>query len=117
MSAALRASGTEFREEKDITAIEFTNSKVHKYHPDFELPNGVIIEAKGWFKTADRTKHLAIKYQHPDKDIRFVFSNPNTKIGKQSKTTYAMWCERHGFKYSHGTVPKEWINERPSNKN
>jgi hypothetical protein len=102
-----------FKEEKDIAAIEYRNLKVKKYHPDFELPNGIIIEAKGWFKTADRTKHLCIKYQHPELDIRFVFNNPNAKLNKKSKTTYAMWCEKNGFKYAKGLVPRAWINEPP----
>jgi len=100
-----------FKEEKDIPAIEYRNLKVKKYHPDFQLPNGILIEAKGWFKPVDRNKHLCIKYQHPELDIRFVFSNPNAKINKGSKTTYADWCNKNGFKFSKGTVPKEWIIE------
>ena len=57
-----------------------------KYTPDFFLPNGVIIEAKGFFKPSDRRKMLAVKNQHPDLDIRFVFQRNNT-ISKFSKTT------------------------------
>jgi len=100
-----------FKEEKDIEAIEYRNLKVKKYHPDFQLPNGIYIEAKGWFKTQDRTKHLCIKIQHPELDIRLVFSNPNAKLNSRSKTTYAMWCERNGFKYAKGLVPGVWIAE------
>jgi hypothetical protein len=83
----------------------------HSYTPDFVLPNGIIIESKGRFVVEDRKKHLLIKKQHPDKDIRFVFSNANSKIRKGSKTTYAMWCDKHGFKYSNKTIPQEWIDE------
>lgn len=80
------------------------------YTPDFILPNGVIIETKGQFLTADRKKHRQIREQFGEKyDIRFVFSNPNQKIGKKSKTTYAMWCERYGFLYAKGEIPKEWL--------
>jgi hypothetical protein len=104
-------SAVGFKEEKDIAAIEYRNLKVKKYHPDFELPNGIIIEAKGWFKTQDRTKHLCIKAQHPELDIRFVFSNPNAKLNSKSKTTYAMWCEKYGFLYAKGFVPQAWIDE------
>lgn len=100
-----------FQEEKDIDAIPYTQSKDRKYHPDFRLENGIIIEAKGWFKSADRQKHLCIKYQHPDLDIRFVFSNSRNKIGKKSHTTYAMWCENNGFKFADKFVPAEWIKE------
>jgi hypothetical protein len=103
---------TLFEEEKDIDAIPYTQSKDRKYHPDFRLPNGIIIEAKGWFKSSDRQKHLCIKYQHPALDIRFVFSNSKNKIGKKSSTTYAMWCERNGFKYADKVVPAAWIKEK-----
>lgn len=82
-----------------------------RYTPDFVLPNGIIIETKGRFVTADRQKHILISKQHPDLDIRFVFSNPKTRISKASPTTYAMWCDRHGFEYAKGSVPIEWTQE------
>jgi len=109
VSADLLARGVEFKGEKEISAIEYRNLKVKKYHPDFQLPNGIIVETKGWFKTADRSKHLCIKHQRPELDIRFVFSNPNTKISRKSDRTYAMWCERHGFDYAKGAVPQAWL--------
>lgn len=87
-------------------------AKEHRYTPDFILPNGIVIETKGRFVTADRQKHLHVKACHPDLDIRFVFSNPNTRIGKKSNTTYAMWCDKHGFKYAAKLVPKEWLKEK-----
>ncbi len=109
--ALISEIGFDFEEEWELDAIEYAQNKSHKYHPDFRLANGIYIEAKGWFKTADRQKHLAIKYQHPALDIRFVFSNPKSKIGKQSATTYAMWCDKNGFKYAKGTVPESWLRE------
>jgi hypothetical protein len=85
------------------------------YTPDFYITNRsgkqIVIETKGRFVTADRQKMLLVKEQHPDLDIRMVFSNPNTRISKQSKTTYGMWCERHGFPYAAKVVPEEWLNE------
>ena len=82
------------------------------YTPDFILPNGVIVETKGQFQTADIKKHRIIREQHGSKfDIRFVFSNPNQKIGKKSKTSYAMWCERYGFKWAKHEIPTTWIKE------
>jgi hypothetical protein len=87
-------------------------AKYSYYKPDFILPNGIIIEAKGQFLTADRKKHKLIKDQFGSKyDIRFLFSNSKTKIGNKSKTTYAMWCEKLGFKYCDLTIPQSWINE------
>ena len=81
------------------------------YTPDFLLPNGIYIESKGRFVTSDRQKHLLIKQQHPDLDIRFVFSNSKTKISKQSKTTYGDWCQKNGFQYADKLIPTSWIKE------
>ena len=86
-------------------------AKPSTYTPDFVLPNGIIVETKGLFKTEDRQKHLLIKDQYPDLDIRLVFSNSKTKIGKGSPTTYAMWCESKGFKYADKWIPREWFEE------
>lgn len=85
--------------------------KKRTYTPDFKLPNGIIIETKGRFVTADRLKHLWVKDQHPHLDIRFVFSNPNAKLYKGSPTTYAAWCEKHDFKYAAKLIPKAWLAE------
>ena len=85
---------------------------VHKYTPDFILSNGIIIEAKGLFEPDDRKKHLLIKAQYPHLDIRFIFSNPRNKLYKGSKTTYADWCVKYGFKYASKTIPLSWFKER-----
>ncbi len=97
----------EYEEKK----IKYEVYEVRTYTPDFELPNGIIIETKGRFVVADRKKHLLIKKQQPNLDIRFVFSNSRAKINKGSKTTYGMWCDKHGFKYADKLIPEEWINE------
>lgn len=87
-----------------------TPVSLHTYTPDFHLLDfGIIIETKGRFLPADRTKHKAIKRQNPDLDIRFVFSNPNAKLNKGSKTTYADWCDRYGFKYSKKRIDQKWL--------
>lgn len=85
----------------------------HTYKPDFKLPNGIYIESKGWFLPEDRKKHLLIKEQNPDIDLRFVLQSPNGKIYKGSKTTYSQWCEKNGFKWAKKEIPTEWINEKP----
>ena len=46
------------------------------YTPDFVLKNGVMLEAKGHLSPDDRRKMLAVKKQHPELDIRFVFQAP-----------------------------------------
>jgi hypothetical protein len=84
----------------------------HYYTPDFLLPNGIVIETKGRFTIEDRKKHLLLKEQYPEIDLRFVFTNSKGKIRKGSQTTYAMWCERNGFEYADKLVPKDWILEK-----
>jgi hypothetical protein len=103
-----------------VGSVEYEQEKLrytkpessHTYTPDFKLPNGIIVETKGRFVTADRQKHLLIKAQHPQRDIRFVFSNPNARISKTSETTYAAWCEKHGFQYAKKAIPDAWFKER-----
>ena len=80
-----------------------------KYTPDFFLPNGVIIEAKGFFKPRDRSKHLAVKEAHPEIDVRFVFQRNNT-LSSKSKTTYGDWCDKHGFQWAiFPDIPSDWF--------
>ena len=117
-------SGLEERiaEQLDQLGVEYTYEKVklkyirpaseHIYTPDFVLANGIIVETKGRFLLADRMKHLMVKKHNPDLDIRFVFSNSNARISKTSKTTYAMWCRKHGYLFADKTIPEEWLNER-----
>lgn len=85
--------------------------KKRKYTKDFILPNAIVIESKGRFVSEDRAKHLLIKAQHPDLEIRFVFSNPKQRISKASKTTYAMWCDKNGYTYSKSLTPVAWLQE------
>nr|CAI9750376.1 endonuclease [Autographiviridae sp.] len=84
----------------------------HTYTPDFVLPNGIIVETKGVFEVEDRKKHLLVKSQYPNLDIRFVFSSSKTPIYKGSKTTYATWCNKYGFKYADKWIPDKWLRER-----
>lgn len=116
IAQALEASGLikgkGFRYEPCRIPFKKPSTTAH-YKPDFILENGIIIEGKGRFASADRQKHLLVQVQHPGLDVRFVFSNPNTRIGKGSATTYAMWCDRNGFKYAKGSPPVEWLKEPP----
>ena len=84
--------------------------KPRTYTPDFYIEEGdFYVETKGRFFATDRTKHLLIKEQHPDIDIRFVFLNAKNKLDKRSRTTYAQWCEKNGFLYSEKRMPEEWM--------
>jgi len=83
-----------------------------KYTPDFVLKNGIIVESKGIFDVEDRKKHLLIREQHPELDIRFVFSSSRAKLYKGSKTTYAEWCEKNGFQFADKLIPSAWLKEK-----
>ena len=109
ISKQLEEAGVPFKYEK--FKIKYSLNEVRTYTPDFELTNGIIIESKGRFVVADRKKHLLIQKQHPELDIRFVFSNSRAKISKVSKTTYGDWCDKHGFLYADKLIPVEWIKE------
>lgn len=107
----LDSFGVPYTYEK--TKVSYVTPAVeHKYTPDFVLSNGIIIETKGRFLTEDRKKHLLIKQQHPELDIRFVFTRSKTTISKQSKTTYADWCTKNGFQFADKTVPVPWLSEK-----
>lgn len=84
-----------------------------KYLLDFECPNSIILEGKGWFKTAaERQKYIHIRDSNPGIDLRFVFQDANKPIYKGSKTNYAKWATDHGFLWcTKGRVPPEWIEE------
>ena len=81
----------------------------HKYTIDFTLPNGILVETKGRWVIEDRKKHLLIKQQHPELDIRLVFQSAKTKIRKGSKTTYGDWCDKHGIVWAEKNVPESWL--------
>ena len=98
----------EYETEKVPYIIPASN---HTYSPDFKLPNGIRVETKGRFVAADRKKHLLVKAQNPNLDIRFVFSNSKNKITKNSKTTYADWCDKNNYKYSDKEIPDSWFLE------
>lgn len=109
VSAQLSEAGVDF--EYETFKIEYQVNETRKYTPDFRLPNGIIVETKGRFVAADRKKHLLVQQQHPDLDIRFVFTNSKAKLNKGAKSTYADWCQKHGFLYSDKTIPEDWLNE------
>ena len=97
--AFLEHHGEEFTYEENVLSYVVPEKK-HRYTPDFFLTKrGFYIETKGRFVSADRQKHLLIKEQHPEIEIRFIFSNPNATLDKRSKTTYGMWCEKNGYRY------------------
>lgn len=114
LAAQIAAAGIAFQYEAVI--LPYTPTKPKKYNPDFLLPNGIVIEAKGHFLSEDRSKHKLIRAQYPDLDLRFVFARPQNKLGKTSSTTYAKWAEDHGFLWAEKFVPSAWLRESPNEK-
>lgn len=81
------------------------------YNPDFILENGVIVEAKGLLDRDSKSKMIAVKKQHPDMDIRFLFMMGDKKV-PGSKQTHGQWATKNGFKWAEGiSIPQEWIDE------
>lgn len=121
-------SGLEERTAKDLIARGCTDfeyetvrvpyevpSRPAKYTPDFILPNGIVVETKGRWVSEDRKKIKLIKEQHPDLDLRIVFSRSLTPINKTSSTTYGMIATKLGIPYADKLIPQKWLDE-PVNK-
>jgi hypothetical protein len=101
-----------------------------KYLPDFSPDDcPIIIEPKGRFggnyegfrgkrmvgskdaAVKERQKFILLKEQHPELDIRFIFSRASTPIYPKSPTSYGKWATDHGFKWAEKTIPDAWIEE------
>ena len=112
VAQSLDIIGQKYRYEK--VKIEWEDLSYRTYTPDFVLNNNIIIETKGLFTSPDRRKHVQIKKQHPELDIRFVFTNSKAKLYKGAKNTYGQWCTKKGFKYYDRIIPEDWLTEEPN---
>ena len=112
VAESLDIIGQKYRYEK--VKIEWEDLSYRTYTPDFVLDNNIIIETKGLFTSPDRRKHVQIKKQHPELDIRFVFTNSKAKLYKGAKNTYGQWCTKKGFKYYDRIIPEDWLTEEPN---
>ena len=109
LAKSLERKGIPFLYETET----FQYTVVSKYKPDFHLPNGVVIESKGFFPPKDRSKTLAVLREYPDLDLRFVFQRNNT-LSKKSKTTYGAWCDKHNIPWCvFPNIPDDWFSENP----
>lgn len=87
-----------------------------KYTPDFVFTkrNGtfMFIETKGRWTTADRQKMKHVLASNLGIDIRMVFQNPNQRLTKTSKTTYAEFALKLGIQHvAKKDIPAEWLAE------
>lgn len=95
----------------------------HTYEPDFVLGN-ILVECKGYFQDrADCTKYIWVKRAlPPEKELVFVFEDPNKPIHFQAKRTngsrmrHFEWAEKHGFRwFSEQTIGDILHEQNPSN--
>lgn len=131
IAAQLEAAGISFDYEGVKIPYEVP-ARTANYNPDFPIcGTPVIIEGKGHFgannygtrfsnmkenSAKERQKFALLKEQHPDLDIRFVFSRASAPIYKGSKTTHSKWAEDHGFPWSEKEIPEAWIIELKKGK-
>ena len=74
------------------------------YIPDFTIwtPLGeIILEFKGYLRPETKRKMVAVRRQHPELDIRFVFYS--------KRKEQIRWAERYGFKWAIKEIPEEWL--------
>ncbi len=96
------------------SGLEDAVAEYLKYHKIKFLYEKIKIE---WEDLAYRTyTHLCIKKQHPDLDIRFVFTNSKRKLRKGAKSSYAEWCIKYEFRYYDRIIPEDWLKEKGKNK-
>ena len=90
--------------------FKFIQPEVERtYIPDFKTGrSNVFIEAKGKLDLETRKKMVWFRDSNPTVRIIFLFMNPDNKITKRSKTTYAMWATDNGFEWLD--FRKDWLN-------
>ena len=103
-------------ESKECVVKYVVPEETHKYTPDFvfSTAKNIILETKGLFSAQDRKKHLLVREQHPELDVRFIFYNANQRLTRTSKTRYRDWCDKNGFKWcawADRVTVEQWIKE------
>lgn len=80
-----------------------------KYKPDFILlkkdGSKLFLEVKGYMRYEDQVKMKAVKTCNPTLDIRLYF--PSDAKVQTSSMKNSEWCERYGFVYYIGRLPKD----------
>ena len=119
----LIAAGVDF--EYESVVLEYTSTvrmavcnecgsrkvgKMRKYTPDFIITRSdcsqLIVEAKGRFTSADRSKMRDVRKAHPHLDIRMLFQK---RYGK-AKLDIEHWCAKNGMEFAFGDeVPESWL--------
>lgn len=99
--------------QAEYEATRFKFVKVGHYTPDWKISDNLYIETKGYFSPSNRGNLLSFKEQHPEVEIFLVFSAPHNKLNSKSKTTYAEWADKHGFRWSGiGNFPVKLFKQK-----
>ena len=108
ISNQLKESKVEYQYETEKIPYIIPETK-RSYIPDFILPNGIYIEAKGRLTASDRKKLQFVVKQNPEIDLRIVFTSGKTRISKSSKTTYGQWAEKNNIPWAEKFIPESWL--------
>lgn len=84
------------------------------YTPDWKISDTVYVESKGHLTQANRSNLIAFKQQHPEVEIILLFADSRNKLYRGSKTTYAEWAEKHGFRWADWNkhkFPEKWFTD------
>lgn len=106
----LQARGVDFEYEKE--SYNWEQVKTGWYTPDFFLPSGKIIEAKGALLRPVRQKLQAVKAMHPDLPLHLLLHERDRKRKSMpgcKSMTYEQWGEKYGIPVAFGVVPEEWL--------
>ena len=107
--------------EYEPAGSKVTYSIPHTYNPDFVHPNSpnILIEVKGYFIKGqqDTAKYLSIIRDNPNKELVFLFSNPDKKaysgLRPRADGTYmslAEWCYKcRVLFFTEKTFPTELV--------
>lgn len=95
----------------EISVLAFTSpAQKRRYTPDWTIKEGWYIETKGLLDAEGRKKLILIKEQHPSIRILIVFQRHQSKLYKNSPTTYGQWCTKQGIEWCGFEEKEKWLN-------
>ena len=109
-SFAFELKRRRLKAEYEADRIPFvTSPQKRSYTPDWKIRDGVYIETKGRFSSADRKKALWVRECNHNITVYFLFQRGHNTLSKQSKTTYLDWCKKNGFEAADYKDYKTWM--------
>lgn len=87
-----------------LSILSKMRERLDAHVPTYDSGNEYIMSIAGRFVTESRQIALLWKEAFPDRKLVIVFGFPRRTINKQSKTTYAGWCERHQIEWREAAI-------------